>query len=140
MTRIWYSVQNGGDGSAYPKFMESGELAEWDQEHMYEGWGESCTGSISIESNSEISCKDIVSKEEYLIEYMENEDDNLADFIDEFFPNGLPTFRVETEEAKGKYLYNKVFINDEVYVCKVFRNKKDSGKKFEKMLNSLGVK
>jgi len=31
---IHYSVQNGGDGSAYPQFMESSKLAEWDQNHM----------------------------------------------------------------------------------------------------------
>lgn len=37
--KIFYSVQNGGDGSAYPKLMESKELAEFDQEYMDEGWG-----------------------------------------------------------------------------------------------------
>jgi hypothetical protein len=36
---IYYSIRNGGDGSAYPYFYESEELAEWDQEHLTEGWG-----------------------------------------------------------------------------------------------------
>ena len=34
--KIWYSVLNGGDGSAYPVFMTTKELAEWDQDHMDE--------------------------------------------------------------------------------------------------------
>ena len=51
---IWYSVHNGGDGSAYPVLMESEELAELDQRHQDEGWGEPCYGSITLESESEI--------------------------------------------------------------------------------------
>lgn len=50
--KIWYSVQNCGDGSAYPLFMESEAQAELDQEYMDEGWGESCTGFIEVESPS----------------------------------------------------------------------------------------
>lgn len=53
---LYYSVQNGGDGSAYPQFMESLELAEWDQDHASEGWGESCTGSITLESDPPHHC------------------------------------------------------------------------------------
>ena len=52
---LYYSVQNGGDGSAYPVFFESMELAELDQDTMDEGWGESCTGSIVLESDSPIT-------------------------------------------------------------------------------------
>ena len=37
---LWYSVQNGGDGSAYPSFFETKELAEWDQDNQDEGFGE----------------------------------------------------------------------------------------------------
>ncbi len=39
---IYYSIQNGGDGSAYPIFLDSRKLAEWDQDPMCadgEGWG-----------------------------------------------------------------------------------------------------
>ena len=43
---LWYSVQNGGDGSAYPQFFLSNEEAELDQETEREGWGECCTGTI----------------------------------------------------------------------------------------------
>jgi len=52
---LYYSVQNGGDGSAYPAFFDSMELAELDQDTMDEGWGESCTGSIELESDSPIT-------------------------------------------------------------------------------------
>lgn len=64
---LYYSVSNGGDGSAYPKFAISQELAEIHQdiENLNEGWGEDCTGSIELESDSPIN----ISKEDsqYLI-------------------------------------------------------------------------
>lgn len=41
---LYYSVQNGGDGSAYPRFFLTNEACEYDQET--EGWGETCTGSV----------------------------------------------------------------------------------------------
>ena len=36
--RIYYSVNSGGDGSAYPYWFDSQELADWDNDHQYEGW------------------------------------------------------------------------------------------------------
>ena len=59
---IWYSVENSGDGSAYPIFMESKELAEWHQRHLFEGWGEECIGCLTLELCGEdcvIMSKDI---------------------------------------------------------------------------------
>lgn len=49
---LWYSVGNGGDGSAYPQWFESERLTEMDQELMSEGWGECCNGSITIEGDN----------------------------------------------------------------------------------------
>ena len=51
---IWYSIQNGGDGSAYPTWFLTEEEAEIDQEHMDMGWGESCTGSVETFVGSDI--------------------------------------------------------------------------------------
>lgn len=51
---VWYSIQNGGDGSAYPNWFLTEELAEEDQDNMYEGWGESCTGSVETFEGSDI--------------------------------------------------------------------------------------
>jgi hypothetical protein len=55
---LYYSVSNGGDGSAYPIFCESEKIAEYHQEIESElrgeGWGESCTGKIALESESPI--------------------------------------------------------------------------------------
>ena len=59
ITKVWYSVENGGDGSAYPKFVDSEELAELLQEQQYEGWGESCTGCLEIESKGPIKVKNM---------------------------------------------------------------------------------
>lgn len=141
---IYYSVRNGGDGSAYPTFMESDELANWDQEHMDEGWGESCTGSFTVSSDSPITCVDkIVTKEQFFVErYAEEElnkrqEKEAIKFIEEFFPNGLPTFTVTTEvTGNDKYLYNKVMVNG-VEVAKIFKSVKDSGEKFETELNNF---
>lgn len=136
--KVFYSVRNGGDGSAYPTFMESKELAEFDQAHMNEGWGESCAGSILFESDSEIRCLNkITTKESYLIEqYGNTADEERHEFISQFFPNGLPKFTVETEKSDKGYTYNNVLV-DGKHVAKVFKLTSESGQIFENFLNSL---
>lgn len=65
--KIWYSVQNGGDGSAYPQFFENKRLTEIDQELMEEGWGEPCNGYIEIEGeNMTILHPNVTTKEEFI--------------------------------------------------------------------------
>ena len=51
---IYYSVVNGGDGSAYPAFYLTDEMAEAYQENMTEGWGESCTGLVETYEGSNV--------------------------------------------------------------------------------------
>lgn len=65
-TKIWYSVRNGGDGSAYPVFMEHKRMAELDQQYMDEGWGELCYGYIAVEHDGPIKAMDIVTLEEMI--------------------------------------------------------------------------
>ena len=111
---IYYSVRNGGDGSAYPTFMESKELAEWDQDHLYEGWGESCTGSLTIQSDSPITVNAVETKEEYFVgRYLcnygwghmdDNGIDEMEEFIEVFFPDGLPIFNDEVEKKSKEAL------------------------------------
>lgn len=55
----YYSVSNGGDGSAYPQFFKTEEQAESHQDNLHEGWGESCTGSITFHSDSPITTNDL---------------------------------------------------------------------------------
>ena len=88
---LYYSVSNGGDGSAYPKFSLSKELADIHQdmegELSGEGWGESCVGAISLESESPITVREddfkyFITKEsllEQLEDYLDEEDDYLYD-------------------------------------------------------------
>ena len=52
--KIWYSIQNGGDGSAYPKWFLTEEDSEKDQKEMDEGWGEYCNGSVETFVGSDI--------------------------------------------------------------------------------------
>lgn len=57
--KLFYSVSNGGDGSAYPQFSLNEELVDIHQEMENdlrgEGWGEPCTGCIELESESPIT-------------------------------------------------------------------------------------
>ena len=104
MMKLYYSVQNGGDGSAYPMFLESEELAEWDQAHMDEGWGESCTGSIKICGEGKMSCSDVVTTLGFYldrIQFGEWSDKDL--FLEDFFPDGLPEFRVQIRDEAHYY-------------------------------------
>ena len=94
---IWGSIQNGGDGSAYPEWMESEKLAEWDQENVQKDWGESCVCSVTVSSDGPITIDtDLTTAEEYYwAEVKDNDWNNLSrfqveDFEIEFFPNGVP--------------------------------------------------
>lgn len=51
---VWYSIQNGGDGSAYPAWFLTEKEAEKDQIDMDEGWGEPCIGSVETFVGSEV--------------------------------------------------------------------------------------
>ena len=68
--KIWYSVVNCGDGSAFPQLMESQELAEWHQAHMTERWGEDCSGYIEVQSVSPITLSDKVTTIDDIIDDM----------------------------------------------------------------------
>ena len=84
ITKIWYSIRNGGDGSAVLVLMESKELAELDQEcDLYdEGWAEDCSGWITVESDSPITVKGNISTVDGEIEDIE-EDYKIGD---KYFP------------------------------------------------------
>ena len=71
-TKIWYSVQDYGDGSVYPEFFTTKELAELDQEIEVErgyGWGEQCIGYLEIISDTPIIISGISSKESKIQEF-----------------------------------------------------------------------
>lgn len=72
-TKIWYSVSNCGDGSAYPTWVESEELAHLHQEYMLEGWGEECVSYIEIEHDGPIRIVDeLMTAEEMKEEALED--------------------------------------------------------------------
>jgi hypothetical protein len=68
---------------------------------MSEGWGESCTGSITLRSDSPIEVVDEIYTAAYfllnLIDY--DGEDCIEEFVEEFFPNGFPEFSVISEPA-----------------------------------------
>ena len=72
---FYYSVSNGGDGSAYPIFFEDKLCADIHQELQNEedGWGEDCTGEVVIETSvdCEVKMLDATSKEDYIKELEE---------------------------------------------------------------------
>lgn len=112
---IYYSVRNGGDGSAYPTFMSSQALAEWDQEHMDEGWGESCDGSLEIKGdNIKVN---VTTEIDYAFEMMEwlgndkDEEKRLREFIDDFFDGKIPQDLITKckTNASAKSVLQKLF-------------------------------
>jgi hypothetical protein len=132
---LFYSVRNGGDGSAYPTFMSTQALADYDQDNMDEGWGESCTGSITLKSESPIIVDDdVVTPESYLIGLIDNNEDTEA-FLEQFFPQGKPQFTVTTRKTGNEsYMFNDVFVNG-IKLASIFRNAKSSGQVFQDFLN-----
>lgn len=78
---IWYSVQNGGDGSAYPKWFLTERVVNQDQEDMDEGWGEPCCGSAETFVESDIHRSAVQNEAEYEIEAI------VKKYSDDFWPN-----------------------------------------------------
>lgn len=62
---VWFSIRNGGDGSVYNKWFLTEEEAEYDQNHMSEGWGESCLGSVETFVGSDIYNEAITVEEDF---------------------------------------------------------------------------
>ncbi len=61
---VWYSIQDGGDGSAYPSWFLTEEKAQEDQENMDFGWGEPCLGSVETFEGSDIHQEAIQNEED----------------------------------------------------------------------------
>ena len=125
---IYYSIANGGDGSAYPLWFDTEELARWHQDHIDPGWGESCDGSITIEGQ-ELSCQEEIQTKEgfYLDLLLEGIDPdgatNLEGFVKDFFPDGLPEYRVEVFDEH----YYGVFVGTQrVYKSLTYLEKKST--------------
>lgn len=128
---LHYSIQNCGDGSAYPLFVESEELAEWDQEYMDEGWGEPCTGSITVEGDF-LRCAKIQSKEGYYLDLIldREETEQAKEFKAKFFPDGLPHFTVGISQDN----YYGVYVRERlVYEHFAYPEKKANEKGVKKL-------
>lgn len=100
---LYQSIRNGGDGSASAHLVESKKLAQWDQDHQSEGWGETCIETIRLVSDSPITVVDsIETKEDYLkemLDYCQGGKEEIDEFISEFFPDGLPSDLQELVDA-----------------------------------------
>lgn len=107
---IYYSIQNGGDGSAYPLFLSTSKLARWDQDHMDEGWGESCDGSLTILTKNDVVVAEMLDEVGYWLQLTEDEDYDLwkyrDEFLSEFFPEGLPQFEVRLRAVEDEPYYD----------------------------------
>lgn len=139
---LHYSVQNGGDGSAYPHFMESEKLTEWDQDNAYEdGWGECCNGSITVESDSPIVVKEkIQTVDGYFLDILDDykpNPDKIKDFVDTFYEGVQPTFTVGEPEIKkmdAAYDYYPV-LKDGVKIGRKFAKRNTTPESLEKAIN-----
>ena len=110
--KIWYSIQNNGDGSASPMFMTTKELVEWDQDYMDEGWGDMSFGFLIVESESPIVCDEMMTPiGYYLWKCLDGwwPRRNKQAFKDKFFPNGLPEFEARILVGDDSYYY--VFVD-----------------------------
>lgn len=133
---IYYNVQNGGDGSAYPRFFDSERLAAFDEAQMTDSWGEPSVGSLTLSSDSPISVDDfrVMTNASYLVEMWENDDAAIGDFIREFFAGGLPAFAVIDADSKTFYREVVITANGEP-VASMFTSK--SAQSITEALNAL---
>lgn len=94
--KLWYSIVNADDGSAYCSFFESKELAKVD--HLGQEWSEECVDSISLPEFDLLSSPDIITKEAYFFICME---ELMGEFI-----SGDPYYTKEKVEGYLK-LFDK---------------------------------
>ena len=74
ISKVYYSVRNCGDGSAYPTFFEDelcAELHQNLQNENGEGWGETCTGVLEVKSKTPVEFLHITTRKEYIKELEE---------------------------------------------------------------------
>lgn len=87
---LFYSVVNAGDGSAYPEFFDSMELAEFAQEG--EEWGEPCVGAVPDKP---------VTAAGYILELVRNDElDRAALCAARFYPKVAPRLAARRLDAK----------------------------------------
>ena len=135
---LWYSVENCGDGSAYPRWFDTEELADWHQSHLDEEWGEDCVSFIEVEGDN-LSCSELTTEEGYYLDlFLEGykNDDEVKEFLEAFFPDGLPDFSVKIIGTN----YYGVFVEDRL-VHKKFAcpEKKANDKGMKKLLGRLNM-
>lgn len=110
--KVYYSIQNCGDGSASIEWFESEELASWDQETQNEdeGWAEDCSGYITISGDNLVFKEDIIGKETLLAEYViEDLEDALELFKKKFYPTKeYPVFDVVLKPEQRYYF---IYVN-----------------------------
>ena len=70
ITKVYYSLVNGGDGSGYPMWFEDKVCSDFHQS-LQEGWGEDCSGYIEVESEGSVKVKEATSYKEYVEELKE---------------------------------------------------------------------
>ncbi len=135
-TELFYVCINGGDGSAYPSFVESKELAQWIEENESEGFTEAA-GSLTLNSDSPIDVDGLETKESYFLENVGDEWTNFSkeevqDFIDTFFSGVRPTFEVRDSEKEGfisqfgehrTYFYVDIYHGDKLVSTKMYEEK-----------------
>lgn len=92
-TTIYYSIENNGDGSASTEFFTTAKLANWHQDNLHEGWGEPCTGSLSLTHEGPVAFDKKVLNERQTLELLRagDMDGDLHDFIDRFFGGKDPS-------------------------------------------------
>lgn len=96
---IWYSVHDGGDGSAYPHWFENERLTEMDQELMHEGWGETCNGYVEIEGdNIKVIRPEITTIKGYIAEL----EDRLESKYDKAFHTEIKKFLEELKNSTNE--------------------------------------
>lgn len=123
--KLFYSIQNCGDGSVYLRWWSSEELANWDEEHASEGWGESSIGSISISGDKIIHNINITTPEKYLFKKYYRTPEILEEckkFVKEIF-NNVKFSNVEVKIIDNNYY--GIYINTQL-VYKIFRYPEDN--------------
>jgi len=88
---VWYSIEGGGDGSAYNNWFLTQNEASQNQEDQEEGWGEECIGSVETYEGSDVFLKATEAR-------LTSE---LQDILDEYKKNMFISIREKNVDIYG---------------------------------------
>lgn len=101
--KVFYSIRNAGDGSAYLEWFLTDKAAQRDQEIMDEPWGEDCCGSVETFEGSDIHNKALKNETSVtILNILERELDSIDGVSVYTYPDSVSFWGLDNVDSETK--------------------------------------